>query len=242
MSSFVQCVRLRKVCAKCEIKVRGIGGCTKGTVSESVDCELNSVDMRCSQPVVFKPYVMDQVTGNPPQQRVTIGDWPKLKGLTLADRQCDTPGTVDMLIGADLYPQILLNGMIKSPNGKLIPQKTVFGWIVSGKVGRVVGNDFVTADTNTDDILRRFWEVETVQPRKAWSLEEKECERHFEKTCVRDDDGRYVVTFPFEDGPDRAVSHLQQVKRKPGRDPDLKQQYSNVVDEYFQLHHAEKVP
>ncbi|KAH8328912.1 hypothetical protein KR067_004459, partial [Drosophila pandora] len=53
-------------------------------------------------------------------------DW---KGFYLADRNFDKPGRIVLVIGADLYPQILLPGITKK--GMLLRQKTIFGLTVS---------------------------------------------------------------------------------------------------------------
>ncbi|KAL7724987.1 hypothetical protein ACLKA6_013626 [Drosophila palustris] len=52
--------------------------------------------------------------------------------LRLADDFCFRPSTLHIVLGADLYSEIMLPGFQPSRAGSPIAQNTVFGWIFSG--------------------------------------------------------------------------------------------------------------
>lgn len=259
-SSFVQRARLRRL-KNNGVQVSGIGGIAKGKVTESVECDVIPVDQSVEK-VFVQALVIDKVTGELPRQKVNIRNWPLLHNIRLADEHFQTPGPIDMLLGADVYPQILFENMkqAKSSDGKLIAQETIFGWMISGKVARsdevshkssksFVSNFVMTSsNTETDDILKRFWELEKVDEACAWSGEEQSCEAHFLKTFTREPSGRYAVALPFKDnwslGESRrkAEFRLKQMERRLARDETLLMKYNDVIEEYFKLGHAEDAP
>ncbi|XP_029666087.1 uncharacterized protein LOC115237287 [Formica exsecta] len=80
------------------------------------------------------------------------------------------------------------------------------------------------------------------------STEEQECERHFQKTHSRDEQGRYVVRLPFKDntaklGDSRrkAVQMIKSLSRKFASDPSYAQSYSEFINEYEKLQHLKLV-
>ncbi|XP_055838402.1 uncharacterized protein LOC129906610 [Episyrphus balteatus] len=55
--------------------------------------------------------VLKKLTGNLPSQTVDASNLVELKRLRLADPNFDKPASIDMLIGADIYPLILCEGI-----------------------------------------------------------------------------------------------------------------------------------
>lgn len=80
------------------------------------------------------------------------------------------------------------------------------------------------------------------------SEEDRECEAHFAKNVIRNDEGRYVVCLSFRNsnphiGDSRtiALKHLVSLERKLDRDATLKLEYTQVIDEYKKLGHMSLV-
>ncbi len=219
-----------------------------------MECDLTSVrDHKVA--VVVEARVLDRVTGDLPRCKVKVCDWAELKELSLADPQYGTPGAIDMLLGADVLPQILGSEVRTSPDKALIVQNTVFGWVLSGKAKiksgtpTLVCNHVLSADAGMEDILKKFWEIETVEQACAWTMEEKLCEQHSVETHTRDPvTGHYIVALPFKDDCElgesrsRAEIRLKQNERKLAREKSLMDKYNEVAAEYFSLGHAEEVP
>ena len=91
-----------------------------------------------------------------------VKEMPHLKSLPLTDPTFDSPGRIDMLIGTDLLPQVLLTGLVSGPEGTPTAMQTVFGWAVLGPYPSQTQVNVITT-LNSDpvnDILICFWKVE----------------------------------------------------------------------------------
>ncbi|CAK9801128.1 hypothetical protein ANTQUA_LOCUS2707 [Anthophora quadrimaculata] len=170
----------------------------------------------------------------------------------LADPQFHQPGEIDMLIGTGPALSCLSVGQIdlSDRSGRdLILQKTQLGWIIGGNIPTTAKRHNRKAFVaNLDFNLQRFWEVEEGPQDRHLSPEERECEEHFAKSVRRDNSGRYVVALPFNERKDelgesrsRALTRLLSIERKLERNPELKRQYTAVMDEYRALGHMSQV-
>ncbi|XP_061705654.1 uncharacterized protein LOC133516653 [Cydia pomonella] len=190
------------------------------------------------------------------QRQVAVPDWVQLKDLCLADKNFDTPNKIDLLLSAEVYSQILREGLLKGPAGSPVAQCTAFGWIVSGTVRAAgVDNQISVFHTQVEDneIIKRFWELEKepLLSSQILTKEEQRCEDLFSATTRRDETGRYVVKLPFRDeestwnnGNSReiAIKRLKALERKFTKDKVLKERYTEVINEYLQLGHMVPVP
>lgn len=75
--------------------------------------------------------IVSQITGETPQIPFALGKWEHIKNLTLADPTYNTPGSIDLLLGADILPSILLSGQSIGKAGETLALETVFGWVQS---------------------------------------------------------------------------------------------------------------
>jgi len=125
-----------------------------------------------------------------------------LSDLLLADDQLMNSDLIDIIIGAELYSRLILDGIRKGSPGQPIAQNSL-GWIVSGKN---------TSDSSSpcqirahhcslEHDLRTFWELEEIPSCSFLSPEEQQCESHVMTTHSRSNDGRYIVRLPFKTGP-----------------------------------------
>lgn len=80
--------------------------------------------------------VDSQLCVRTPLRRIERDLHDHFKSVTLADDQWFRPGTVFLLLGADVYPHIILPGVLPSTNGLPMAQNSVFGWILSGTCGQ----------------------------------------------------------------------------------------------------------
>ncbi|XP_023237214.1 uncharacterized protein LOC111636233 [Centruroides sculpturatus] len=106
--------------------------------------------------------------------------------------------------------------------------------------------NFVTC--NTDKILKQFWEIEKVEATQKMSVEETKCEEHFQKTHLRQETGRYSVSFPFKeerptlgDSEQMAFRRLQALERRLEKDSYIRTQYNDFIKEYENKHHMSEV-
>ncbi|XP_070144859.1 uncharacterized protein [Drosophila kikkawai] len=77
-------------------------------------------------------YVLPQLAGKLPSYPIPR-DLPKeLPDVPLADPTFFESSEIDVLIGADILPSVLLGGSKKNIFGSLLAQETIFGWVLSG--------------------------------------------------------------------------------------------------------------
>lgn len=266
--SAVQTLGLQKVPNK--ICISGVGGSDQNDSLESrymVSINLKSLNDPTFV-ITVKAHVLNKLTTFLPSKKVVLQFWSGLPGMRLADPMFDTPNKIDLLLGAKVYGQILVEGLIKGPPGSPVAQNTRLGWILSGQIHSEPADDSENCHSNTavtvvsmhaecneNELLRKFWELESDQfsgnDKKMLTLEEQKCEEVFMKTTTRDDSGRYIVKLPFRDddpkcidgdSKDIAAKRLHLLEKRLSRNPELKQQYSDVMKEYIELRHMELVP
>lgn len=202
-------------------------------------------------------YVLNKLTSHLPEKKIFQVSASFLS-LKLADPTFDTPGKIDLLLSTRVVGDILLDGLVKGPPGSPVAQKTKLGWILSGEIpssalSRSVCYHTVVQSTDVNDLLRKFWELESEPSVRNVILteEEQKCEDFYSKTTKRDAAGRYVVKLPFKtDSPSCTFGGSEVIARRRFinlekrllKEPAFKAQYSAVINEYILLGHAEVVP
>ncbi|KAL0821094.1 hypothetical protein ABMA28_005724 [Loxostege sticticalis] len=173
--------------------------------------------------------------------------------IQLADPQYFESQNIDLLLGADIFWELLCDGKMRLPNGPFL-HNTLLGWIVSGPINtrnnsRSVLCNFSHSVDDIDAQLRRFWELEELpRPGKVLTDEEHACENHFVATTTRESDGRFCVRIPFKESPDMLGESLAQAERRffalekrLDRNPSYKQLYADFIHEYISLGHMTRV-
>lgn len=114
-----------------------------------------------------------------------------MQDLELADPNYNTPGNIGVLLGADIYGQIILAGLVKGPLGSPIAQNTHFGWILFGKVGETTKTSATTSFHIVADplesTLKKFWEIEEFSTTRLLTSEEKVCEDIFDTMHIQNE-------------------------------------------------------
>lgn len=111
-------------------------------------------------------------------------------------------GPIEMLLGMDVIFEIMKSGLIRGKLGQLMAQETQIGWIMSGKIDpQYPKNDVkclvATVGEGIID-LSRFWEMEELNPERALTNNEQECEKFYQENVKQDIDGKYIVKIPFK--------------------------------------------
>ena len=223
---------------------------TLGASSSQKTCGVLPATIAGSIDVNF--HVIPKITGSLPNAIVDISQMRHVDHLKLADPNFSVPGKIDMLLGADIIEDLMLDNRIRD-NG-LILRESLLGWIVSGPIletSGVISTHHVTvaSDGESNKLLARFWELESVPEKKHRTMEEAHCEELFDATTTRDSAGRFYVRLPFKaDGHLLGQSRVSAMRRfinlenKLKRDKLLKVRYSDFVNEFLKLGHLEKVP
>jgi hypothetical protein len=77
--------------------------------------------------------ILSNITGTTPSTKLDTSSWNLPKFLRLADEQFDQPGNTDLLIGADIFYDILRSGRHTRACNFPVIQETVLGWTISGR-------------------------------------------------------------------------------------------------------------
>ncbi|GFU92671.1 DUF1758 domain-containing protein [Trichonephila clavipes] len=160
---------------------------------------------------------------------------------------------LDFLNDLIVFFDILRSGKIVGSKDEPIAQRTMFGWVVAGKLNvrnkepRELYSHFLSTENelNTDSYLQRFWETEELSIKKQFlSDEEQFCENHFKSNFKYNDEGRFVVKLPIYRDTLRlgntkgiAISRLLAMVRRFQVNKDFERQYKNFMIEYESLGH-----
>lgn len=178
--------------------------------------------------------------------------------IKLADPGFDRPQQIDLLLGAGIFWELLLDE--KMDIGPNLPhlRKTKLGWIVSGPLPHknshralVCAEDGLKLDSfeNLDNIVKRFWEIDTLLPKNNMlSPHDQECEDHYDLHTRRDETGRYIVRLPFLSNASSlgqsiaiAMRRFLNLEKKLNRDLVSKKLYVDFINEYQQLGHLQEL-
>ncbi|KAH8303697.1 hypothetical protein KR059_009494, partial [Drosophila kikkawai] len=194
-------------------------------------------------------FVLPNLAGNLPTSTID-------RNMPLADPSFFQPSQIDLLLGADILPSVLLSGWRPNVCGSLLAQETIFGWILTGPVSSTTSrvSSFTTqisieSEATMETLLTKFWEVEDL-PCRLVKETDKLCEDFFVRTTTRSCDGKYIVSLPFKDSEHIDLGHsrssaLAQFLRNETRlkkEPALKDTYDSVIQEYIDLGHMKPVP
>jgi len=199
---------------KAQIPVQGINEVTK-TIHYAASLEIKS---RFSNWETKRDCtILPKIAGMTPATFVDSSDWGIPEGLMLADENFNRTNSNDILLGADVFVEVLCHDRKTRPGNYPVLQDTELGWIVSGKIPLAAPEEvprksfFIRNSDNLDQQLQRFWEIEEL-PNKAWTADEIPCEEHFKKHTARDDTGRYILRLPRREGQGCLGESYEQAK------------------------------
>lgn len=125
---------------------------------------------------------MKRLTNFVPDEQINVNR-KQFKGINLTDPEFDEPQAIDVILGSDVYSQVLMSGLRK---GYPTAQQTTFGWVLMGEV-RTSNVKLVNVTTNVDlnTQLKKFWELETVPEHRHMSKEDELAEFIYDKSVER---------------------------------------------------------
>lgn len=237
-----------------DVSISGING----TVTQSSQIVSLRLQSRLSSYMAnIECIVANQVTNKLPACALRRDTFDLPHNIKLADPQFYKSLEVDILIGAELFWDILCVGQIKASPRHPILQKTRLGWILAGRLGdssdlirRVQTFHAQVSNVQLHDELARFWAQENVINGSAnFTLDEAYCEQHFLDHVSQTTQGRLTVTLPVReqlinklgDSRETALKRFLNLEKRFNRDPLLRDQYSQFISEYQSLGHMRKV-
>ena len=165
----------------------------------------------------------------------------------MADAEFNRLQKIDLLIGAESFFELLSVGQIKLGHSSPIIQKTLLGWIVSGRceanssiktqICQLIVNDEESMES-INRIVEKFWELEQLPTCNKMTEEQLSCEKYYANTTQRVEDGRFEVRLPFKTDPvvldnsyEIAKCRFLTLERKINKDPTLKDMYTQFMKE-----------
>lgn len=234
--------------------VSGIGAGSTAAVRSSVNVTIEPCHGK--GPVIFfRALILKKLTNYRTNARWQPNRWTHLRDIEWADTLADNNAPIELIIGADYYGAILLDGLRKGAQDEPVAQNTVFGWVLTGPVpstdSRATQVHVHYGDVNVEinNTMKRFWEIEAPPIVTFLSEEEKKCEEHFRSTHSRRSDGKYAVRLPFKSDPpiaigaskNIAVASFYRLEKRLARDAQQSRAYHSFLKEYVQLGHMREV-
>lgn len=197
--------------------------------------------------------VAPRITGEIPQRSFSASDWPIPGDIKLADPEDFKRGRIDMLVGAEVFWEVVKGEQIKLGSDLPVLTNTEFGWVAGGIVSAdvpVIAKSFCQiADEDLSELLRSFYKLEACDEiQHSEKAADDRCLKHFHDTHQRDQEGRYYVRHPFNamvselgDSRSMATRRFFALERRLDREPEIKQQYASFMREYEDLGHMRAI-
>ncbi|CAH0730303.1 unnamed protein product, partial [Brenthis ino] len=198
--------------------------------------------------------VLKTISDDLPKHHFNISSL-KLNNLELADPSFNEPSPIDMLIGSDLFWDLIGSEQrslgLNNPN----LHSSKLGWLIAGPAPiqmqpppkRFLTCNFLQRKDKLEDIqedLSQFWELENVPKSQPLSEEKRLCEKLFISDTRRESDGRFCVGIPLRDEPDClgesyfiAKKRFYNLEARFRKNPELKNMYCDFIHEYADLGH-----
>ncbi|XP_071577544.1 uncharacterized protein [Temnothorax nylanderi] len=243
------------------ISVTAVGGIHAGTFRHATQLFISPRETHVPS-FATTALILGKLTDYTPKRQTDVSSLSHLINLPWADPDPTSPDPIQIIIGADLYNDLILDGVRKGGLGQPIAQNSVFGWVISGPLTPDVTNSHSSTTRSAsifprismhhtlgtpslESELRRFWEVEELPRQSILTPQDKYCEEHFRLTHSRDPDGRYVVRLPFKRDPpidigasrSRAETMLHTSLRRFSNNSSLAKEYKEFLSEYERLGH-----
>ncbi|XP_072400545.1 uncharacterized protein [Diabrotica undecimpunctata] len=171
--------------------------------------------------------------------------------INLADPEFNCPKEIDLLLGAHIFWDLILQDKISLGKNFPLLINTQLGWVVTGTVpinsDKYVCN-FIKVHIPEDDQLKKFWELEDVPTKNEFlSQDDRICESVFKQDTFRDENGQFVVKLPLKHSPSllgdskqTAIKRFKSLESKFSNSY-FKQLYFDFIHEYENLGHMKKI-
>ncbi|XP_036346170.1 uncharacterized protein LOC118755444, partial [Rhagoletis pomonella] len=188
-----------------DLSVLGIGevnSSVRHVVNATVQSRLNDYSFQADF------WVLKSISSSQPEINLPVESWQVPDNIELADPHFNKSQKIDLLIGADIFFELLSVGQIKLDSTLPTLQKTLFGWIVSGRYINVENGQSAVCNlinrsnmemTSIESFLRKFWEIEEIPSQsRNFAQEQNDCEKHFVANTKLLEIGRFEVPLPFK--------------------------------------------
>ena len=188
------------------------------------------------------------------QHNADINNMPHLKGLKLAHPVSSGNFSINVLIGADHYWDIVQDTIIRGEKGPTAMQSKL-GFLLSGPIGSRGKKGSVTkilhiaAHKEEEFDLKQFWSIESLGILPDDNPSDKSFLANYQATSItRDIDGAYIAGFPWKEEHPPLPSNLticerrtRALTRRLQQTPELLKCYNDIIKEQDARGFIEKV-
>ncbi|KAJ8912621.1 hypothetical protein NQ315_000491 [Exocentrus adspersus] len=230
----------------CSLSIQGLSSMKETTAHGAVSCVIKPVGKSLPK-ISVEAVILRKLCADMPTSKIDNTNWSHISNINLADPQFYQPSAVDLLLGADVFADILQQGRLVGNSEEPIAVNTVFGWILMGKYqvratpfnhttslySFASDNDLLSLNNN----IKRFWKLEEVPSAILVSPDDEICEQFYNKTHSRTPSGRYIVELPFIDSMPYfdcdnsrplALRRFLSLERRLLKTPDIYKKYSDI--------------
>jgi len=236
---------------KTRLPIQGVGASQVQSVAK-VEIRVNS--KITNYKIILSCFVLPTVVSELPACNASAKNWniPSELRCKLADPKFDKAGSVDLLIGAGIFYELLEAEHVSLGIGNLSLQDTKLGWIVTGglEVTCLLGINSLgeTMENDWKPVLADEEQYGKGSKANQRYEEEEETLRHFQKSVRRSEDGRFVLRLPTKpeiqnlgDSLAMATSRFINIERRLQRDEQLRVEYVKFMKEYLDMGHMQEV-
>ncbi|UYV61907.1 hypothetical protein LAZ67_1007032 [Cordylochernes scorpioides] len=195
--------------------------------------------------------VLTKLTNNIPSFTVKIINYSHMKGLILADPLYFKSREIDVILGSDIVFNLIQEGRRNGNENEPSAIHSKLGWLVYGPTSVSERQSFrnmahFSSELESEDLIKRFWELESIPLEEIPTKEEKDCESHYLKNVVRDESGRYIVRLPFKESAEKlgqsksiAIRRFLNLEKRLEQNENIYVQYKQFMNEYIRLGHMQ---
>ncbi|GBL84606.1 hypothetical protein AVEN_191071-1 [Araneus ventricosus] len=233
---------------KIKTPVSGLNGLWQN-IEWKVKTFISNEDRSFNEQVEF--LIVDEITELNPSQTLDITNVEIPQFLNLADKSFYEANEINALISADIFFKVLKHNTYKV-NEEFFFKESQFGWIACGKLQEKEvskQNQFFLARNDTlQDTLKHFFDLEGLGIRDDPVSNEKDQAMEIFNETVEFKNDRYVVHLSFRKSYDElsnnyslAKQRFQNLWRRFSHDPELHQQYREIIRDYVEQGIIEEV-
>ncbi|XP_054715273.1 uncharacterized protein LOC129224750 [Uloborus diversus] len=190
----------------------------------------------------IKMLVIPKITDLTPSKHLDISNLKLPQLLMYANPNFFKPQRAQVLLGDNVFYELLRTGQIKVKDSSVILQNSVFGWIATGTLNYRENRNFkcYVVEDKTEAALKQFWTLESFGIKDDSKRSDEDAALEVFNKTVRYNNERYEVSFPWKknwkelnDNFEVAERRFQGLVKKMKRDKTLYIQYSEILKEYL---------
>lgn len=197
-------------------------------------------------------FVIPKITHLMPSRLIDVSNIVIPERIKLADPYFYKPERIDLLLGVEIFFDLIRSGQSYIPNTSLVLQNSVFGYLLSGSIEDLPNEKQLVhcglIYENAETQLKKFFDLESIGIRDdPYCYDEDKALEIFNKTVGFKDD-RYIVTLPWKrnweelgDNFNVAERRMKNVVRKMQYDEKVFSKYSDILNEYLDQGIIERV-